>query len=409
MKNVWILNHYAQEPGGAGGTRHYQLAKNLPAHGWEASIVAASVEHQSGRQRLAESENARLDEYGGVPFLWLKTSEYEGNGTARMRNMLEYCWQVMKPGKLSLLKKPDLIIGSSVHPFAAATGALLAWRHKVPFIFEVRDLWPETLIDMGRLERNSIVARTLRVLEKWLYRRAKRIVVLLPKAHEYIVPMGIDAKKIAWIPNGVDLQDFPCPPDKESTADDFTLMYFGAHGPANGLDNVLRAQQLIEQRTEMANVRLRIIGNGPCKADLIVMSHKLGLKRVSFEDPVPKREIPALAAQADAFVFNLISAPVFKYGISSNKLFDFMAGHRPVLFCCDAGNNPIEDSGAGYTVEPGNPEALADAVAKLSQLEVEERAAMGRAGRHYVEVEHSFYKLAERLAACLNEACGSTK
>ncbi|WP_277374439.1 glycosyltransferase family 4 protein [Pseudomonas sp. AA-38] len=408
MKSVWILNHYAQEPGGAGGTRHYQLAKNLPAHGWEASIVAASVEHQSGRQRLAESENARLDEYGGVPFLWLKTSEYEGNGTARMRNMLEYCWQVIKPGKLSLLKKPDLIIGSSVHPFAAAAGAVLAWRHKVPFVFEVRDLWPETLIDMGRLERNSIVARTLRMLEKWLYRRAKQIVVLLPKAHEYIVPMGIDPKKIVWIPNGVDLQDFPCPPDKELT-DEFTLMYFGAHGPANGLDNLLRAQQIIEQRPEMSNVRLRIIGNGPCKTELITMAEEFGLKRVSFEDPVPKREIPALAAQADAFVFNLINAPVFKYGISSNKLFDFMAGHRPVLFCCDAGNNPIEDSGAGYTVEPGNPEALVDAVAKLSQLKVEERAAMGRAGRHYVEVEHSFYKLAERLADCLNEACGSTK
>jgi glycosyltransferase involved in cell wall biosynthesis len=186
-------------------------------------------------------------------------------------------------------------------------------------------------------------------------------------------------------------------------------MYFGAHGPANGLDNVLRAQQIIEQRPEMSNVRLRIIGNGPCKGELITMAEKFGLKRVSFEDPVPKREIPALAAQADAFVFNLINAPVFKYGISSNKLFDFMAGQRPVLFCCDAGNNPIEDSGAGYTVQPGNPEALADAVARLTRLPSEDRAAMGRAGRRYVEVEHGFDKLAGSLAGCLNEACESSR
>ncbi|MCL8308506.1 MULTISPECIES: glycosyltransferase family 4 protein [Pseudomonas putida group] len=408
MKNVWILNHYAQEPGAAGGTRHYQLAKNLPVHGWEASIIAASVEHQSGRQRLADSETARLDQHSGVPFLWLKTSEYKGNGTARMRNMLEYTWQVIKPGRLASLKKPDVIIGSSVHPFAAAAGAVLAWRHKVPFVFEVRDLWPETLIDMGRLERNSSTARLLRVLEKWLYKRAKRIVVLLPKAHEYIVPMGIDPKKIAWIPNGVDLQDFPRPAEKV-TENEFTLMYFGAHGPANGLDNVLRAQQIIEQRPEMSSVRLRIIGNGPCKAELIALAETLGLKHVSFEDPIPKREIPALAGQADAFVFNLINAPVFKYGISSNKLFDFMAGQRPVLFCCDAGNNPIEDSGAGYTVQPGNPEALADAVAKLSRITSAERAAMGHAGRHYVEIEHGFDKLAGSLARCLNEACESSK
>lgn len=408
MKNVWILNHYAQEPGAAGGTRHYQLAKNLLAHGWEAFIIAASVEHQSGRQRLLASEAARLDQCGNVPFLWLKTSEYKGNGAARMRNMLEYTWQVIKPGKLSCLKKPDVIVGSSVHPFAAAAGAMLAWRHKVPFVFEVRDLWPETLIDMGRLERNSMVARSLRVLEKWLYKRAKRIVVLLPKAHEYIAPMGIDPKKIVWIPNGVDLQDFPSPGDRLEE-DNFTLMYFGAHGPANGLDNVLRAQQLIEQRPDMSHIRLRIIGDGPCKADLITMSQSLGLKRVSFEAPVPKREIPTLAAQADAFVFNLINAPVFKYGISSNKLFDFMAGQRPVLFCCDAGNNPIKDSGAGYTVTPGDPRELADAIDRLSKLPSSERVAMGRAGRRYVEVEHGFDKLAGNLARCLDDACEFTR
>lgn len=408
MKNVWIFNHYAQEPGGAGGTRHYQLAKNLPTHGWEATIVAASVEHHSGRQRLEASETEKLEHYGGVSFLWLRTSEYKGNGSARMRNMLQYTWQVIKRRKLSGLKSPDAIIGSSVHPFAAAAAAVLAWRHKVPFVFEVRDLWPETLIDMGRLERNSVIARALRVLEKWLYKRANRIVVLLPKAHEYIVPMGIEASKIVWIPNGVDLADFPGSDDKIES-DKFTLMYFGAHGPANGLDNILRAQQVIEQRPEMAHVCLRIIGDGPCKMELVAMAQNLGLKHVSFEDPVPKRKIPELAAQANAFVFNLINAPVFKYGISSNKLFDFMAGQRPILFCCDAGNNPVEDSGSGYTVEPGNPVALADAVARLLQLASTERAAMGRAGRHYVEVEHGFAKLAGSLADCLNEACESNK
>lgn len=408
MKNVWIFNHYAQEPGGAGGTRHYQLAKSLPGHGWEATIVAASVEHQSGRQRLTGSESERLVQYDGVPFLWVKTSTYQGNGGARMRNMLQYAWQVLKPGKMAGLKRPDVIIGSSVHPFAAAAAAVLAWRYKVPFVFEVRDLWPETLIDMGRLERTSMIARGLRVLEKWLYQRAKRIVVLLPKAHEYIVPMGIDAKKIFWIPNGVDLAGFPSF-DEKNESEKFVLMYFGAHGPANGLENVLRAQQLIEKRPELENVCLRIIGEGPCKRDLITIASDLNLKRVSFEDSVPKRKIPELAAEANAFVFNLINAPVFKYGISSNKLFDFMAARRPILFCCDAGNNPVADSGAGYTVDPGDPSALADAVARLYRLKATERAEMGLAGRRYVEVEHGFVKLAGKLADCLNEACESHK
>ncbi|MEE1867164.1 glycosyltransferase family 4 protein [Pseudomonas auratipiscis] len=404
MKNVWILNHYAQEPGGAGGTRHYHLAKSLRAYGWKASIIAASVEHQSGRQRLAVAEKSRLDHYNGIPFLWLRTTEYEGNGAARMRNMLEYSLSVLKPGALAALDKPDVIIGSSVHPFAAAAGAILGWRHKVPFVFEVRDLWPQTLIDMGRLRDKSLTARALRVLEKWLYKRAKRIVVLLPKASEYITPMGIDAEKVVWIPNGVDLEDFPKPAERP-VSEKFTVMYFGAHGPANGLDNVLKAQKLLETDPATAHVSLRIIGNGPCKNDLIALAEQLGLQKVSFENAVPKREIPGLAAEADAFVFNLIDAPVFKFGISSNKLFDFMAGARPILFCCDAGNNPVEDAGAGLTVSPGNPEALAEATREVIAMSREKRLAMGEAGRRYVETQHGFDKLAGSLADCLNVCC----
>lgn len=404
MRNVWILNHYAQEPGGAGGTRHYHLAKNLSSYGWNASIVAASVEHQSGRQRLSVGEKSRLDHYNDIPFLWLKTSEYQGNGTARMRNMLEYTLGVLKPGALSALAKPDVIIGSSVHPFAAAAGAILGWRYKVPFIFEVRDLWPQTLIDMGRLRDKSLTARALRLLEKWLYKKARRIVVLLPKASEYIAPMGIDTKKVVWIPNGVDLEDFPTPPEKPASQA-FTVMYFGAHGPANGLDNVLRAQQLLEADAVTAHVRLRIIGSGPCKSDLIALAQQLGLQHVTFEDPVPKRQIPVLAADADAFVFNLIDAPVFKFGISSNKLYDFMAGSRPILFCCEAGNNPVRDAGAGITVRPGDPQALAAATREVMAMSREERLVMGEAGRRYVETQHGFDKLAGTLAECLNVCC----
>ena len=133
------------------------------------------------------------------------------------------------------------------------------------------------------------------------------------------------------------------------------------------------------------------------------MAEELQLRNVEFADPVPKREIPGVAAEADAFVFNLIDAPVFKYGISSNKLFDFLAGARPIIFCCKSSNNPVADAHAGITVPPGDPTALSQAIATLAAMPAGERTEMGRAGRAYVEQNHGFDSLAARFAGMLNE------
>ena len=116
-----------------------------------------------------------------------------------------------------------------------------------------------------------------------------------------------------------------------------------------------------------------------------------------------------LAAQADEFVFNLIDAPVFRYGISSNKLFDFMAGERPIVFSCDSSNNPIAEAGAGLTVAPGQPQALAEAIAQIAAMPRAERQRMGRAGREYVEQNHGFDQLAGRLAAVLDAVCAEQR
>lgn len=402
MKHVWILNHYAQEPGGAGGTRHFSLARHLPANGWRATLIASATDHSTGAQRLDGGEAKRLQIYDGVPFLWLATRPYSGNGFNRIGNMLDYTRAALKPETLACLDRPDAIIGSSVHPLAAWAGRRLAKRHGVPFIFEVRDLWPQTLIDMGRLSPGHPAAIALRRLETSLYRSAARIVVLLPKAHEYIEPLGIDRGKIVWIPNGVDVESFAStPPPREDT---FTLMYFGAHGEANGLDNVLAAMRLVGEDPAGRHIVLRLIGDGPRKPSLIAMAREMGLENVRFEDPVGKRQIPELASEADAFVFNLIDAPVFRYGISSNKLFDFMAAARPILFCCTSFNNPVAEAGAGTTVPPGNPQSLAAAILEIASLSDARRIEMGKNGRRHLELNYDMSVLAQRLASTLDES-----
>ena len=406
MKHVWILNHYAQEPSGPGGTRHFSLAHHLPANGWKATIIAASIDHTAGIQRLGDGESRKLTAYDGVPFLWLKTRVYAGNGTGRIGNMLDYTRAVLKRDNLADLDAPDIVIGSSVHPFAAWAGHRLAKRYRVPFIFEVRDLWPQTLIDMGRLPHGHPAAVVLRWLEKSLYQDAARIIVLLPKANEYIEPLGISPQKIVWIPNGTDVGSFPVYPPRQPD-DVFTLMYFGAHGSANGLDNLLAAMRHVVAHDTGRHIMLRLIGDGPLKPALKAVARDMGLANVRFEDPVPKNQIPALAAQADAFVFSLIDAPVFKYGISSNKLFDFLAAGRPVLFCCASPNNPVAEAGAGLTVAPENPKALADAIVTLASRPSIERARMGAAGRRHLEDNYDMRRLATRLACALDDSLRS--
>ncbi len=407
MKNVWILNHYAQEPNKAGGTRHFHLAKHLRNYGWEAIIIAASVDHSTGHQRLGRKEKQRLERIKGVLFLWVKTPKYKGNGMGRIVNMLLYTLRVLLPQTTVELPPPDLVIGSSVHPFAAFAGLLLSWRFGVPFIFEVRDLWPQTLIDMGRLRDDSFIVWVLRKMEKWLYSKAARIIVLSPMAWRYIKPLGIEKKHIVWIPNGVDISLFPTAfQGIEDQKDFFKLMYFGSHGQANGLENLLLAMELIQKMDGGKKIRLRLIGDGLNKNSLMQMAQEKGLKNIKFEAAIPKKDIPALAAQADAFVITIRDLPnLYRYGVSPNKLFDYLAASRPILIATSAANNPVDEAQAGLSVAPEQPQALADAIVKMSLLPLSERQKMARAGREYVEQKYDFAQLSAKLALVLNEVC----
>lgn len=399
---VWMLNHYAQDPDSAGGTRHYELARGLEAHGWKAVIIASSVELNTGRQRLRRGELMRLEDRSGVTFLWLKVPPYRSNGVRRVLNMLSYTMLAFLPTAQRKLPAPDVVIGSSVHPLAAWAGCRLARRNGVPFIFEVRDLWPQTLIDMGALSSNGLPARLLRALESHLYRRAARIVVLLPRATEYIVGAGGQQDRIVWIPNGVSIGPV-APPSERGAGDAFTLMFLGAHGRANGLSTAIDAMQILQDSGRHASARLVLVGDGPEKPALMRQAAEMGLSNVTFEPPVPKKLVPEKAVRADAFLFHLVPSPVFNYGVSANKLFDYMAAGRPVIFACEAGNNPIEEADAGLTVPPGDPARLAEAIATLVETPPERLREMGRHAREYVLENHAMDVLSRRLAQTLDE------
>ena len=405
MPVVWIVNHYAQAPSGPGGTRHHSLSRHLQCHGWRPLILAGSCEHNTGRQRLQASEHQRLECCEGIDVLWLRVAGEPcgAGGWRRFATMLLFAFTLLRPASTRALPRPDVVIGSTVHPFAALAAYLLALRHRVPFVFEVRDLWPRTLVAMGAIRAGGPVDRGLAWLERWLVHRAARIIVLMPGGIAYYQALGIPSSRLLWLPNGAELPaTLPAPLRVQPRP--FQLLYCGAHGPANALGTVLDAMAELQARgVGPDQLILRLIGDGSSKAALQQRAQTLGLSAVHFEHAVPKQALAALTAEADAFVVAMQPLPeLYRYGISFNKLFDYFAAARPIVSASCAAHDPVIAADAGIVVEAGDAFALADAIEQLIGLPLEYRQRFGSNGRRYLEQHHDYGQLAQRLASELD-------
>ena len=403
-RTVWIINHYASSPAGASHTRHYDLARHMLDSGWRAWIFAASVEMNTQRQRLDKHEQVRSEQHAGVHFRWINTPGYQGNGVGRIFNMIVFSWRMLFKAATKGLEPPSVIIGSSVHPLAAASGALLAKRYRVPFIFEVRDIWPETLIALGYTHRYSPLAIILGTLEKWLCRHSRRIISAIPGYENYLRDQGISAPEVSYIPNGVNLDNIGeiLPYEKQKI---FRITYLGAHGTANDLKTLIRAMEIVELSRGIASIECHLIGAGPMKQALVDYCAGSRLKQVFFHAPVNKSDIASTAMNTHAFILCGRKLPsLYKYGISMNKIPDYMAMGRPVIIAMDSMNNPIVEAGAGIGVQPECPEELADSIIRMAGMDEEKLREMGLKGRMYAEKIYDMKILARQLAGVLGDA-----
>ena len=399
--NVWIFNQYAVVPAIGGSTRHFDCAKRLPSHGWNP-VVFSGTSRLRARGDIAHtgSRAFRLQAVDGVRFLWIRSTVYSGNDSRRILNMVLFAWRALRLGRrqrpnVEGLASPDVVIGSSVHPLTAAAACLVAKRHRVPFVLELRDLWPQSLIEMGALSARHPFALCLRVLEGWLARRATRIIVLSERAADYLVERGVPRTKVSYIPNGVDLARFGEPTPSGERDTEFTLMYLGAHGIANRLRIILEAAAIL-QRRGICDIRFVFVGGGADQAGIRRRAEEMGLEHFTFEPGVAKDEVPATLARADAF---LLTEANNVYG-SSNKLSDYLAAGRPIVFSTYAQHNIVP--GCGPAVPPEDAEALADAILGLRDLTPEARAKVAAAGRRHAERHRSWDYLAERMAGLLD-------
>ena len=389
MPRLWLINQFANTPSLPGHTRQYEVAASLIDCGWQVEVFASDFNLTQRRYRRLQFPFLWARERpAGINWNWLWVSPYRCNNWKRQLNMLSFClhlWLRLLPlalwGRLTG-KAPDVILASSPQLPAAFICYWIAHLSGIPFVLEVRDLWPQVLIDQGGKRPGSMLVRLLAWMESQVYRHAHTVVVLAKGAEQYVRTRG--ARQTAWLPNGPDLKLFSPRP----LADDqysFTVLYAGAHGDANALDNVIAAARLLEQRR--AAIRFRFIGDGPDKQALIQQA--AGLASVSFENPIPKASIPDVMAEADAILISLGDVPLFRYGVSPNKLYDAYAIGRPVITTVPGAiNEEVEEYDLGVTAEPGNPEALAEAILRLALVPRAVRAAMAARA---TELAHSTY------------------
>jgi glycosyltransferase involved in cell wall biosynthesis len=362
--------------------------------------------------KLSPGESWKVEEVEGVRFVWLRTTPYSRNDWRRVLNMASFAVRARHiarqlPQKDPALGKPDVIIGSSPHPLAALVAQRLAGHWRKRFVFEIRDLWPQTLVDMSRLHRHSPVVAALRILESLLCRHAASIVVVLPGGKDYLRELGVDQAKVWWVPNGVDLTRFPECPMSDEEISGFSVIYAGALGETNGLNVLLEAAEQVGREVHN-QIRFILVGDGPEKPGLLALAEKLRLENIEFLPPVPKACIPSILARASVLVHVERTIPhLSKYGSSPNKIYDYMAAARPIVVSSCFVRESVEAIGCGLEARPDDPQAIADCVLRLFAMPRSARTEMGVAGRSYVAEHRDLNRLADSLAeACLGAGRG---
>ena len=394
--HLLIVNHFALAPDMGGGTRHVELGRELTRRGWRVTIAGSDfhVLERAYARRQGSRDKRTIDEtVDGVRMRWLWSSPYEHNDRRRIANWLSFARSVVGTDWRS--ERPDVVIGSSPQLFAALAAWRVARRLRVPFVFEVRDLWPESLAVAGR--RRGPGYWGLWVIARFLYRSARRIIVLARGVQRYLERQGVPPARIVYVPNGADVASFSG--RSTSTANVMRVVYAGAHGPANGLGVVLEAAARLRDEPR---VRFVFVGDGPAKSALLQRARSEGLSNVEFLDPVPKARIPQVLASCDVGLMVLKDIPLFAFGVSPNKLFDYWGAGLPVV-----SNVPGEVAGwvheakGGVQTADASAGALAESIRQLLAMGPDERAALGAAGREWVRREHDRPVLAARLDAAV--------
>lgn len=394
-KHIWIINEYAGSPFYGMEYRHYYLAKELIKLGYKVTIISATYSHLFKNYPKSRKEN--ID---GIDYLWLKTLNY-GNAHSKKRVLKWFhfsCKLLKLPFKLS---KPDVIIVSPMATTPVLPAWLLSKYYKAKFIFEVKDIWPQTLVEIGSYGPNHPFIKLLKKLEIFALKKADFIISNLFNYQQYLIDNNIN-KQFHWISNGIDLEELqniePLDDEiiKQIPNDKFIVGYAGTIGAANAIDVLLEASKYIDND----NIVFVIVGDGQEKTKLI---NNYKNDKIIFIDSITKKQIQSLLQLFDVCYIGWRNINIYKYGISANKIFDYMYSGKPILHSYNGENDLIKIANCGITVPAEDPQAIAQGIIELYNMSAEMRNKLGDNGKNYVINNFSYQKLANDLVNIISK------
>ena len=402
--NILLINHYAGSPKHGMEYRPFYLAREWVRAGHDVTIVAASESHLRVNAPQIDS-NLTEETIEGIRYVWLKTPRYQGNGLRRVINMFAFVGQLFRfHGRILRGGSPDVVIASSTYPLDIFPARRIATKHGAKLVFEVHDLWPLTPMELGGMSPRHPFIMVLQRAENFAYRRSDHVISMLPKADGHMREHGMADHKFAHIPNGIDPDEWqsnvsPLPDEHRSALADlqrqgrFVIGYAGGHSVSNSLGTLIDTARLLQDES----VSFVLVGQGLEKKSLQQRAQEFGLSNVAFLPPVPKTSIPALLAEFDTLYLGWSRRPIYRFGISPNKLIDYMMSGKPVIHGVDAGNDLVAESGCGISCPPEDPGVLAAAVVEMIHLNAPQREAMGRRGKDHIMCHYTYADLASRF------------
>jgi glycosyltransferase involved in cell wall biosynthesis len=406
---ILVLHQYYLMPGEGGGSRFNEMARAWVEAGHSVTVIAGNVQYTTGTKPPKYRWRWITKETDGEVSVWrchvssLYRKGSVGRAWAFLTFVLSTSTAVLTTGR------PDVIIATSPPLFIAIPGWIAARmrRKPVPWVFEVRDLWPESMVTMQILSSDSVVVRALYVLERAACGKSDLINVLTPAFRESILRRGLAREsKIVFIPNGADVHRFQPAPRENAVRREYgwgnrtVVIYAGVHGPANALSQLVDAAERLRDRPD---IMIACVGDGPERVALERRARGNGLSNIIFCGPQPKERMPDFVNAADIGAAVLQNNPTFRT-VYPNKVFDYMACSRPVLIAIDGIARALicDEARAGVFAEPENGDSIAQAIRLLADSP-EKCREMGANGRRWVTANASREALAQQYLAVLSQ------
>lgn len=411
MKTIWIIDHYSSEPKYGGIQRQFDFANELSRRGYRTVIISSAFSHYT--HSYISEENCFISKFAeNASYAYVHTEAYTSNGgLGRVKSMLSFVRAVKKNYKkiAEELGTPDVVMGCSVHPLAWIVANKIAKEYKVRFVAEVRDLWPEMWLLNGEKKPYDPMVLFFGTIEKWAYKKADKIIYSMLYGDKYICDkLGFSKEKVALIGQPMDCERFDTnateraediPAEiKEFVKDAFTCVFTGYYMEYEGVHVMLAAAKQL--RDKGLAIKFLFVGSGKEEPAMREYVEKNELKNVHIHGRISKELIPAVLRSCDVCLAHCSTKghdQSFKYGISKNKVNEYLYSGNPVIYGRDDEQDPVAKYGAGYVIKPFEADEFVQRIEELYAMKPEARSEFGKNGKDYVIKYHRVDSLVEQL------------